>query len=187
MQRLIIGFLAVLLFLGWHYYLFMVAVPGMPEELRRLDKHLRVEQEKLNSAQILNSNLDRVATLIHRNLAASTKDSLATDASLPFMNEMINLTRQLDIELTGLEAGKRKNEKHFTRTPYTLNVRTTYKKFGELVTILEKSDRLVNIDGMRIRNDMNMLTRARNLEDLEKHDFSIHLHTLTLIKSKTKV
>jgi Tfp pilus assembly protein PilO len=186
MKQTIVGLILLLLFSGWHYYIYFVRVPGMPEQVVKLDSELRQEQEKLISAQILNSNLDRVASLINRNLATSLHDSLASDASVPFMNEVIELTNRLGIEMLGLEAGKRKKDKSFVRTPYQLSIKTDYGRFGRLVTTLEKSNRLVTLNGFRIRNDINTLNRARTFDELQKHEFIIYLQTLTLIKSKPK-
>ena len=187
MKRTIIAILILVLFVGWQYWMHSMLIPGKPGALMDLEQELQIEQEKLISAQILNSNLDRVAQLINSNLANSLEDSLAEDASVPFMNEVIDLTQQLGIKLRGLEAAKRKREEHFIRTPYHLTITTTYAKFSELVTILEKSDRMVTIDGYRIINDVDELIRARTLEDIQQHDFLIHLNTLTLIKSKSTI
>ena len=55
-------------------------------------KMLEEEQEELNenliSAQILASKLDRVYTLFQENLALSLRDSLAEDASMPFLTNL---------------------------------------------------------------------------------------------------
>ena len=187
MKRNIIGVLILILFVGWQYWLHAILLPDKPQRLHDLEQELLIEQEKLISAQILNSNLDRVAKLINSNLANSIEDSLAADASVPFMNEVIDLTQQLNIQLKTLEAAKRKREKSFIRTPYHLTIRTTFAKFSELITVLEKSDRLVTVDGFRIVNEVNDLIRARTLEDVQMHDFMIHLNTLTLIKSKSTI
>jgi len=187
MKRLVIGTLILLIFVGWQYSIYSFQVPGKPARLQELEQELIIEQEKLISAQILNSNLDRVAKLINSNLANSLEDSLAEDASVPFMNEVIDLTQRLGINLKGLEAAKRKREQSFIRTPYHLSINTTYAKFSQLVTILEKSDRLVTIDGYRIVNEVNELIRARNMDDIQQHDFLVHLNTLTLIKSKSSI
>ncbi len=187
MKRNIVGLLILVLFVGWQYWIYSILLPGKPQQLHELEQELLVEQEKLISAQILNSNLDRVAKLINSNLASSIEDSLAEDASVPFMNEVIDLTQQLGINLKGLEAAKRKREQNFIRTPYHLTIHTTFAKFSELVTILEKSDRMVTIDGFRIINEVNELIRARTLEDIQQHDFMVHLNTLTLIRSKSTI
>jgi hypothetical protein len=46
---------------------------------------------------------------------------------------------------------------------------------------------MVTIDGYRIINDVDELIRARTLEDIQQHDFLVHLNTLTLIKSKSTI
>ena len=59
-----------------------------PFEIRLLEEEQQELNENLISAQILASQLDRVFTLFQENLALSKADSLADDASLPFLNNL---------------------------------------------------------------------------------------------------
>ena len=64
--------------------------------------------ENLISAQILASQLDRVYTLFQENLALSQADSLADDASLPFLNGLTDILSSLEIELLSIKPRDRK-------------------------------------------------------------------------------
>ena len=57
-----------------------------PFEIKMLEEEQQELNENLISAQILASQLDRVFTLFQKNLALSKADSLADDASLPFLS-----------------------------------------------------------------------------------------------------
>ena len=61
-----------------------------PFEIKVLEEEQQELNENLISAQILASQLDRVFTLFQENLALSKADSLADDASLPFLNNLTN-------------------------------------------------------------------------------------------------
>ncbi len=82
--------------------------PKMPRELESLNRKIEAKNEKLISAQILASELNLVAKLIDRNLAISAKDSLAQDASLPFLDYMTTLLEDHDIKLVTLEPDRRR-------------------------------------------------------------------------------
>ena len=56
-----------------------------PFQIKVLEEEQQELNENLISAQILASQLDRVFTLFQENLALSKADSLADDASLPFL------------------------------------------------------------------------------------------------------
>ena len=68
-----------------------------PFEIRVLEEEQQELNENLISAQILASQLDRVFTLFQENLALSKADSLADDASLPFLNNLTAMLEDLDI------------------------------------------------------------------------------------------
>ena len=70
-----------------------------PFEIRVLEEEQQELNENLISAQILASQLDRVFTLFQENLALSKADSLADDASLPFLNNLTDMLEELDIKL----------------------------------------------------------------------------------------
>ncbi len=68
---------------------------------------LEDEQKELNeqliSAQILANKLDQVYTLFDENLALSKKDSLADDASIPFLKNLTETLNNLEITLLNVK------------------------------------------------------------------------------------
>ena len=79
-----------------------------PFEIKLLEQEETELNENLISAQILASKLDRVYTLFQENLALSQQDSLAEDASLPFLNSLTDILDDLDIQLLGIKPKDRK-------------------------------------------------------------------------------
>ena len=144
MKKLIYLFVLFILFglLVFWYYRF--EYPKLPREIDSLNKRIQAKNEKLISAQILAQELDLVARLIDRNLAISAKDSLAQDASLPFLDYMTTLVNDLHIKMIKLEPDKRRVTRHdYVKTSYNMLIECSYEEFGKLINELEKSDRII--------------------------------------------
>ncbi|MBT4635076.1 MAG: type 4a pilus biogenesis protein PilO [Candidatus Marinimicrobia bacterium] len=154
-------------------------------------KMLEQEQEELNenliSAQILASKLDRVYTLFQENLALSLKDSLAEDASMPFLRDLTDKLEGLNIEVMSIKPRKRIKEKGYYRSPYELTVKCSFDQFGEFLTELERSPRLVNIDDFIVKNGIERVKSKMKEEDLVDQVFELGLSTITLVKGKGKI
>ena len=98
-------FYSDLIYLTLSYWLSASLLIGeKPFEIKVLEEEEQQElNENLISAQILASQLDRVFTLFQENLALSKADSLADDASLPFLNNLTDMLEELDIKLLGIK------------------------------------------------------------------------------------
>ncbi len=182
MQRIITGYILLLAFgLGLNHY-FTNVYPPKPDEFLRQDGKLVLEQEKLNSAKILASELDRVEALIQNNLASSKNDPLAQDASVDFLNYMLEVLDELGCEITLMKTHTKDKSANYVRTPYEVGFKGTYKKFGRFINRIEKSDRLVQLELFKVDNDLTRLNFARSLEDLKEHEFVVKLSTMTLVR-----
>jgi Tfp pilus assembly protein PilO len=127
-----------------------------------------------------------VAKLIEKNLAQSAKDSLAEDASVPFMEDVATMLDQLGITLVSMEPGRRLNMVDYIKTPYDLKIKATYRQFLDLANLLEKSDRLVTIEEFELDNGIRKATKAQEKHGGHKmQDISLKISTLTLLKHKT--
>ena len=183
MKKILLLLLIALIFGGGFWLYYNMVYVKLPVQIAELDRQIQAENEKLISAEILSQELDLVAQLIERNLATSAQDSLAEDASMPFLNYVTNLLRQLDIKLITLEPKKRRTQLDHIKTPYALSVECSYVEFGKLVTELEKSERLISVESFIVDNGFRRAsaseTRTRALED---RLFEMEISTLTLIK-----
>ena len=92
---ILFGALIVLTISYWLSSTFFIA--DKPFEIKLLEQEETELNENLISAQILASKLDRVYTLFQENLALSQQDSLAEDASLPFLNSLTDILDDLNI------------------------------------------------------------------------------------------
>ena len=157
-----------------------------PFEIRVLEEEQQELNENLISAQILASQLDRVFTLFQENLALSKADSLADDASLPFLNNLTDMLEDLDIKLLGIKPKPRIDKITYFKAPYIITLECSYDQFGKFLTEIERSPRLITIDEFEVKNGIERIKANTDEERLLFQEFVVNLSTITLVKSKNK-
>ena len=157
-----------------------------PFEIRVLEEEQQELNENLISAQILASQLDRVFTLFQENLALSKADSLADDASLPFLNNLTDMLEDLDIKLLGIKPKPRIDKITYFKAPYIITLECSYDQFGKFLTEIELSPRLITIDEFEVKNGIERIKANTDEERLLFQEFVVNLSTITLVKSKNK-
>ena len=157
-----------------------------PFEIRVLEEEQQELNENLISAQILASQLDRVFTLFQENLALSKADSLADDASLPFLNNLTDMLEELDIKLLGIKPKPRIDKMTYFKAPYIITLECSYDQFGKFLTEIERSPRLITIDEFEVKNGIERIKANTDEERLIYQEFVVNLSTITLVKTKNK-
>ena len=157
-----------------------------PFEITVLEEEHQELNENLISAQILASQLDRVFTLFQENLALSKADSLADDASLPFLNNLTDMLEDLDIKLLGIKPKPRIDKITYFKAPYIITLECSYDQFGKFLTEIERSPRLITIDEFEVKNGIERIKANTDEERLLFQEFVVNLSTITLVKSKNK-
>ena len=169
----------------WANQAWMIA--DKPEGLLDLEDELVVLNEQLISAQILASRIEQVYTFFEQNLALSKQDSLADDASLPFLKSLMKMMNGLGISLLKIKPKPRIEKTNYIAAPYEVIIKCSYDELGKFMAELEKSPRLVTIDEFHVKNGIERIKSNASEMDLRKQIIEIHLSTLTMVKSKTKV
>jgi Tfp pilus assembly protein PilO len=184
MKKNLILLLIAVVFGGGFWLYYNTVYLKFPPRISNLERKLRTENEKLISAEILAHEMHLVSELIEKNLATSAQDSLAEDASMPFLNYVTTLLQELNIKLITLEPKKRRSQVDYIKTPYSMAVECSYEKFGQLVTRLEKSERLITVESFTVDNGFRKASAMGQEKDRAPEDrmFEMEISTLTLIK-----
>jgi len=162
-------------------------IADKPEGLLDLEDELVELNEQLISAQILASRVEQVYTLFERNLALSKQDSLADDASLPFLKSLMKMMNGHGITLLNIKPKPRIEKTNYIAAPYEVIMKCSYDELGKFMAELEKSPRLVTIDEFHVKNGIERIKSNASEMDLREQIIEIHLSTLTMVKSKSKV
>ena len=158
-----------------------------PFEIKMLEEEQQELNENLISAQILASQLDRVFTLFQKNLALSKADSLADDASLPFLDNLTDMLEEQEIKLLGIKPKPRIDKITYFKAPYIITLECSFDQFGKLLAEIERSPRLITIDEFEVKNGIERIKANTEEEKLIYQEFVVNLSTITLVKSKNKV
>ncbi len=182
MKKILILALIALVFGGgfWGYY--NLVYPDIPDRIAGLDREIKGKNEKLISAEILAQEMDLVSMLIERNLALSAQDSLAEDASMPFLDYVTQILDDLDITLVTMEPKRRRTLVDHIKTPYAMTIECNYEEFGRLITLLEKSERLITVESFLVDNGLRKSQTRKQFRDPDDHVIEMEISTLTLIK-----
>jgi len=186
-KRNIILFGALVLLTLSYWASASVLIGEKPFEIRLLEEEQEELNENLISAQILASQLDRVFTLFQENLALSKADSLADDASLPFLNNLTDILDDLDIKLLGIKPKPRVDKITYFKSPYLITLECTFEQFGMFLSEIERSPRLITVDEFEVKNGIERVKANTEEEKLLEQEFVVNLSTITLVKSKSKV
>ncbi len=157
-----------------------------PFQIMLLEDEQTELNENLISAQILDRQLDRVYTLFQENLALSQQDSLAQDASLPFLNSLTDMLDDLDIQLLGIKPKDRESKDDYYKSPYVITIECTYEEFGKFLAEMERSPRLITVNEYEVKNGVERIKTNVREEDLMNQVFEVNLATITLVKSRSK-
>ena len=118
-RNAILALLTMLLTVGfWVSHAWMIS--EKPNNLLELEDELIELNEQLISAQILASRVEEVYTLFEENLALSKQDSLADDASLPFMKNLMEMVNLHGITLLNIKPKPRVEKPKYIAAPYEI-------------------------------------------------------------------
>mgnify|MGYP001323795976 FL=1 len=185
-KRNIILFMAIVILSSSYWITTIFVISDKPIQISVLEDEQAELNENLISAQILASQLDRVFTLFQENLALSQMDSLAEDASLPFLKNLTDILDDLNIELLNIDPRDRVKKIGYFKAPYFLTIKCTFEEFGQFLSEIERSPRLITIDEYEVKNGIERIRSNATENDLIYQEFTINLSTITLVKTKSK-
>lgn len=185
-KRNIILFMAIVILSSSYWIATIFVISDKPLQISVLEDEQAELNENLISAQILASQLDRVFTLFQENLALSQMDSLAEDASLPFLKNLTDILDDLNIELLNIDPRDRVKKIGYFKAPYFLTIKCTFEEFGQFLSEIERSPRLITIDEYEVKNGIERIRSNATENDLIYQEFTINLSTITLVKTKSK-
>ena len=91
------------------------------------------------------------------------------------------------ITLLSIKPKPRIEKTNYIAAPYVVIMKCSYDELGKFMSELEKSPRLVTIDEFHLKNGIERIKSNASEMDLREQVIEIHLSTLTMVKSMTKV
>jgi Tfp pilus assembly protein PilO len=166
------------------YYTVNWVYGDKPDEIYDLDQDIADLNEQLITAQILSNKLDRVYNLFEVNLAESAFDNQNSDKSMEFLNSLTTTMDSLGITTIFMRPKPLIKGRRSVEYPYDLEIRCNYKQFGILMSELESSMRLIQVNEFHVKNGVERLKNTRDENTLSQQDIELKISTLTLLKGK---
>ncbi len=156
------------------------------DKIARLDKDIMRKNDQLIAAQILDQELSGVARLMQVNMATSTSDDLIKGTAVSFLKFLTRTLDEMKIDLLTINPRPTRKAKkdNYLSSAYSVGVYCNYKKFGKLLTEIEKSDRIIWVDSFQIKSNIDYLAGKDHSRGIDKHVIEMELRTITLLKNE---
>jgi len=151
------------------------------KQIARYDKRIKVEQEKLNSAKVLNEQLQQVAKVIENSI--SDEDKFTTDEANAFIKRLATLADKYKIAVHSLVPKvittlSRRYAEHL----YTMQLNCTFVQLGQFLSDLEGFDNIIKIRTIDVR-PLTDDKKTQYDDALETHyKVTLELSTFKIVK-----
>lgn len=126
------------------YYFASTSVSKKLHLIDRYDEEIKTEQDKLNSAKVLNEQLQEVSKIIMQTM--TTDKSFSPDEINDFVKTLATLADKYEIGVTSMSPKTVSTSvKHLIEQQYTLILNCTFVQMGQFLAQLESFDNITKI------------------------------------------
>ncbi|MEE9552734.1 MAG: hypothetical protein V3W18_00440 [candidate division Zixibacteria bacterium] len=195
MKPIIVIFVLLMIILGGSYFYFDRVIEKQPNEIESLLSQINEKNKQLLAAQILGEERDAITNLIQNNLIDDPNDPLAEKSSIPFLRYLtttmdrlkIRLVSLTPLEVVGTDDPISTLRKEYIEVPYQMKIIASYKEFGQLLDILEKSPHLIRINRFSVTSDVEQSSfTGEILGRPRQHPINLHVSTLAIMKASSR-
>tara|TARA_S200000501_G_C20861346_1_gene759889 strand:+ start:2012 stop:2581 length:570 start_codon:yes stop_codon:yes gene_type:complete len=157
-----------------------------PLRITILEDETQVANEKFITAEILSNSLNKVYKLFQINLSSQINQNQNQESSIPFLSDLTELLTKLEIKTILIKPKTKDKKGNNTLIPYELVINCSFEKFGKLITELESSERLIEIEEFNLDNGLERIRSTNKEQQLKSQDITLKISTITLNKVKGK-
>ena len=132
------------------FYFSSELISSKVKRIARLDRRIKVEQEKLNSAKVLNEQLQQFSKVIINSI--SDEDKFTTDEANAFVKKLADLADLYKIAVRSIVPKVITTvSRKYAEELYTLELNCTFIQMGQFLTDLESFDNIIKIKTLDVR------------------------------------
>lgn len=163
------------------FYFSTNSVNAKIKKIGRYDEAIKEEQEKLNSAKVLNEQLKEVSKVIMQSMTTNTV--FTTDEINSFVKKLADLSDKYKIAIDSIHPKVVAPEKSYLiEQQYSLSVVCTFVQMGQFLSDLESFDHIIKVKTLDVRPVKEKQTSAFD-EILEtRYKVSFELSVYKIIK-----
>lgn len=177
-QKYLLLLLFVIVAGFFFHYLSSLTIDAKNKKIYRLDKKIKKQQEKLNSAKVLNEQLKEVSKVIHNTIVDEKKQS-AKEVN-DFVKQLADLANDYKIAVNSLLPKTTFNLGTYLKQEYIMELTCTYVQMGKLLSSLESTDKIIRIKTL----DVNPIQKNLEAEDGDNINETRYRVTIELVTFK---
>ena len=182
-KYLLLFFVMILVSMCYFYFSYSI-IDKKVEMINRIDKDVKKDQQKLNSARVLNVQLKGVSNVILNSIGTDNK-YFASE-----INEFVHLLSELadkhQIPITSFFPKGSNKEGNFIEQKYSIEVICNYVQLGRYLAEIERLDLILDITNLNVRlsrkYEKKNLTSEIQEEAATLYRVLIELSTFKIVK-----
>ena len=132
------------------FYFSTNSVNAKIEKIERYDEAIKVEQEKLNSAKVINDQLQEVSKVIMRSM--TNENEFEIEEVNAFVKKLADLADKYKISIDSIFPKVVSSDKSYlVEQEYTLSVVCTFIQMGQFLSELESFDHIIKLNTLDVR------------------------------------
>lgn len=147
-EKYLVFILIMILLTAGFFALITKTVTSKVEKIEQIDSKIKVAQEKLNSARILDEQLSQFALIIDNSLTRSGKFTF--DEVNNFKKMIGELSHNRRINLNKLADTNKFSLPNLIETTYNIELEATFVQTGQFISDLEALDNIIKIHSLDI-------------------------------------
>ena len=149
-QRYLLLLFVMILSTICFFYFSTNSVKAKIVKIDKYDEAIKEEQEKLNSAKVINDQLQEVSKVIM--LSMTNEKEFAIEDVNAFVRQLANLADKYKISIDSLSPKVVSSDKsHLVEQKYTLSVVCTFIQMGQFLSELESFDHIIKLNTLDVR------------------------------------
>ncbi|MBT3756543.1 MAG: type 4a pilus biogenesis protein PilO [Candidatus Cloacimonetes bacterium] len=149
-QRYLLLLFVMILSTLCFFYFSTNSVNSKIDKIDDYDEAIKEEQEKLNSAKVLNDQLQGVSKVIKKSMTSDSE--FAIDDVNEFVQKLAALTDKYKISIDSVYPKVvSSNQSYLVEQEYTLSVACTFIQMGKFLSELESFDHIIKIKTLDVR------------------------------------
>lgn len=119
------------------------------KKITKIDKKIKINQEKLNSAKVLNQELSQVSKVIANTLTENKE--LSVDEANLFIKQLADLCDRYRISVISMFPRISYANNKILEQQFTIEVECTYVQLGQFLTSLEAFDYILKVNTLDVK------------------------------------
>ena len=149
-QRYLLLLFVMILSTLCFFYFSTNSIKTKIEKIDSYDEAIKVEQEKLNSAKVINDQLQEVSKVIM--LSMTNEKVFAIEDVNAFVRQLASLADKYKISIDSLSPKVVSSDKSYlVEQEYTLSVVCTFIQMGQFLSELESFDHIIKLNTLDVR------------------------------------